>query len=193
MLMRNAKTRQKDERGFTLVELLVAMSVFSFMLVIIVVGFVNIVHLHNEAIASNIAQDNARTGMDELVRGVRASSGVVSTTPGPSGTVCLSSPQAGQNQIYYLNAGVLMRASNCATKTNPTAITSSSVVVSNFAVTVQSTGPKIVKPVVQITVTVGTAGNGTTVGAGASLACGNTNSDRTFCSVVTLTSAAVPR
>jgi prepilin-type N-terminal cleavage/methylation domain-containing protein len=191
MLMKNAKKRRMGDRGFSLIELLVAMSVFSFMLVIVVVGFINVVHLHNQAIASNMAQDNARTAMDELVRAIRDSAGVVSTTPGPSGSVCLASP-TGQQRAYYLTGGVLMRADNCATHTSPQSITSSSVLVSSFAVTVQSTGPKVVKPVVQVAVTVGT-NNGTTTGSGATLACGPTNANRTFCSTVTLTSGAVPR
>jgi len=193
MLVNKARKLRKDERGFTLVELLVAMSVFSFMLVIVVVGFINVVHLHNEAIASNMAQDNARTAMDELVRAVRDSAGTITPTAGPNGTLCLGAPQGGQERYYYLVAGVLTRADNCTTHSNPASITSSSVQVTNFDPIVQSTGPKVKKPVVQLTVTVGTAGNGTTVGAGASLACGNSNASRTFCSVVTLTSGAVPR
>ncbi len=183
---------KRNERGFTLIELLVAMAVFSSMLVIISVGFINIVHLHNQALNSNVSQDNARTAMDELVRAIRDSTGVVGTPgAGPSGTLCLTS-QNGQETIYYVTpAGVLTRASNCTTKTGPASITSSAVNVSNFVATVQSTGPKIVKPVVQVTVTVGTTGNSTGLGAG--LNCGTTNASRTFCSVVTLTSGAVPR
>ena len=192
MLMRKATTARAGEQGFTLIELLVAMSVFSFMLVIVVVGFINIVHLHDQAIASNIAQDNARTAMDEMVRAVRDSQGIITPTAGPLGTVCVGSPTAGQERYYYVNAGVLYRSDNCTTHANPEAVTSNVVKVSNFVVTVQSTGPTVVKPVVQITVTVG-SNNGTTTGSGASLACNGSNSDRTFCSIVTLTSGAVPR
>jgi prepilin-type N-terminal cleavage/methylation domain-containing protein len=193
MLMKKVDMRQNGERGFTLVELLVAMSVFSFMLVIVVVGFINIVHLHNQALASNAAQDNARAGMDELVRAVRDSAGVVSTTPGPNGRLCLASP-TGQQRVYYLVGGVLTRADNCAAPVAGTiaSITSSAVTVSNFAAVVQSTGPKVVKPVVQLTLTLGSS-NGTTTGTGAALTCGTSNSARTFCSTVTLTSGAVPR
>jgi prepilin-type N-terminal cleavage/methylation domain-containing protein len=189
--MTSANKQSSSEGGFTLVELLVAMAVFSFMLVIVVVGFINVVHMHNQAIASNMSQDNARTAMDELVRAVRDSAGVVSTTAGPSGTLCLASP-TGQQRIYYLNAGVLTRADNCTTRTGPQQITSSSVTVSNFEATVQSTGPKVVKPVVRLTVTMGSS-NGTTIGAGTALRCRDSNQERTFCSIVTLTSAAVPR
>lgn len=191
MLKRWNSQHGPDERGFTLVELLVAMSVFSFLLVIVVVGFVNVVRMHNQAVASNMAQDNARTAMNELVRAVRDSAGVVSVTGGPTGTLCLES-LTGQQRIYYVQTNVLMRADNCTTRTNPQSITSSAVRVSNFDPVIGSSGPTVVKPVVQLAVTVG-SNNGTTTGVGASLACGNSNADRTFCGVVTLTSAAVPR
>ncbi|HEX3082445.1 MAG TPA: prepilin-type N-terminal cleavage/methylation domain-containing protein [Candidatus Saccharimonadia bacterium] len=193
MLMKRANQRRKgNEQGFTLVELLVAMAVFSFMLVIVVVGFINIVHLHNQAIASNMAQDNARTAIDEIVRAVRDSQGEITATAGPNGTLCVGSPTAGQERYYYLNAGILYRASNCTTHLPTQAVTSNVVVVSNFAPVVQSVGPTVVKPVVQVAITVG-SNNGTTTGSGAGLSCNNSNADRTFCSVVTLTSGAVPR
>ncbi|HVQ43630.1 MAG TPA: type II secretion system protein [Candidatus Saccharimonadia bacterium] len=182
-----------QQRGFTLVELLVAMAVFGFMLLIVVSGFINIVHLHNQALASNVAQDNARTAMAELVRSVRDSAGVVGAPgAGPSGTLCLSQ-LGGTLRGYYLNAGVLTRSDNCTTpRINPVAITNDVVQVTNFVATVESSGPEVVKPEIKLTVTLGSR-NGTTAGAGAALACNNTNQDRTFCSVVTLTSGAVPR
>jgi prepilin-type N-terminal cleavage/methylation domain-containing protein len=192
MLTKSGTRNVVGQEGFTLIELLVAMTVFSFMLVIIVVGFINIVQLHNQAIASNLAQDSARTAMDEMVRAVRDSAGAITTTVGPLGTVCVGSPTAGLQRSYYINGGILYRADNCVTHANPQAITSSSVMVSNFEATIQSTGPQIVKPAVQITITVG-SNNGTTTGAGAALTCGPTNAERTFCSVVTLTSGAEPR
>ncbi len=192
MLMNRVRAVQRGERGFTLIELLVAMSVFSFMLVIVVTGFINIVRLHDEALAANLAQDNARVAMDELVRGVRNSTGAASATgTGASGVLCLNS-LTGLPVAYYVQGGVLMRANDCAAHSNPAAITSSSVFVSDFTPAQLSQGPKVVRPLVQMSVTVG-SNNGTTAGSGAALTCGSTNADRTFCSVVTLTSEAAPR
>ncbi len=91
--------RRQD--GFTLIELLVAMTVFSFMLLIIVVGFINIVRLHNQALAANLAQDNARTAMDTMVQAVRDSTGIVRPTAGSSTVLCLNS-SAGPMQAYYV-------------------------------------------------------------------------------------------
>jgi prepilin-type N-terminal cleavage/methylation domain-containing protein len=178
--------------GFTMIELLVAMAVFSFMLVIIVVGFINIVKMHNQALASNMSQDNARTAMDELVRSVRDSTGVVTPAPGvPSSTLCLANASGPQN-TYYVTGGILYRASDCASRANPVAVTNSSVQVANFIATVKTAGADILKPQVELTITVA-SNNGTTTGSGATVACGPSSADRAFCSAITLTSGAVPR
>lgn len=192
--------RASQEAGFILVELLVAMSIFSFMLLIIVVGFINIVRLHNQALASNVAQDNAQSAMNELVRAVRDAAEVVTPLPGtPSNTLCLASA-VGPQQVYYLSpfpvtaATRLYRADDCTAKVNAVPLTSTSVQVSNFLATVKNNGTNIVKPQVELTLTVASS-NGTTDPAtsGDTIACGPSNANRTFCAAVTLTSGAVPR
>ena len=138
----------RSQQGFTLIELLVAMTVFSFMLLIIVGGFMNIVTIHNAALASNQAQDSVRTAMDDMVQAVRDSTGVewIHTYPSYSGTmspgvpadtnydvVCLDNasggpleyfvralPTAGSNRQLWVRSGV-----DCSTTalTNPPAAT----------------------------------------------------------------------
>jgi prepilin-type N-terminal cleavage/methylation domain-containing protein len=190
----------RGQGGFTMIELLVAMTVFSFMLMIITIGFLNVVRLHNQAIASNVAQDNARTAIDELVRAVRDSTGAVTpivTDANGNSLLCLNDA-SGTQKLYYVVvtaspvSRTLYRADNCATKLNPVAITNSSVVVSNFVAAVKTAGIDIVKPEIDMSVTVGSS-NGTTTGSGASISCGPSNADREFCATVTLTSGAVPR
>lgn len=186
--------RKRGDAGFTLIELLVAMAVFSFMLLIVVVGFMNIVRLHNQALASNMAQDNARTAMNEVVRAIRDSASVQTPAAGATATQLCLSKLGGQFQGYYLQAGVLMRSDNCTTpRVNPQAITGSSVTVKDFTAVNGSTGANIVKPQIDIKITVagGNAAANTTVAG--ETKCNNSNADRTFCSVVTLTSGAVPR
>jgi type II secretory pathway pseudopilin PulG len=184
-----------------MIELLVAMSVFSFMLLIIVVGFINVVRLHNQALASNAVQDNARSAMDELVRAVRNSAAVVTPNAvgAPSSTLCLANA-SGPQQKFYLVTGpaptfykTLYQGDNCtAAPSNTRALTSAGVNVADFAATLDTGGAGIVKPEVRITVTVA-SNNGTTTGSGATVACNNSNADRQFCSTMTLTSGAVPR
>lgn len=189
---------KKHEAGFTLIELLMAMAVFSFMLLIIVVGFINVVKLHNQALASNMTQDNARKAMNELVRSVRDSTAVQTPAAGANANELCLAKQGGQFQGYYVptsgpQTGVLMRSDNCVNpRINPQAITNSVVSVVNFRATNGSTGSTILKPEVALTITVA-SNNGTTNVAGANTTCKPNNADRAFCSTITLTSGAVPR
>ncbi len=181
-----------DQRGFTLIELLIAMTVFSFMLLIISVGFINVVRIHNQALASNVAQDNARTAMDEIVRGVRNSKSVENWHAMPDASICLAS-SSGLEYEYFLSVNVLYKADGCAgTRANIRALTSSAVNVTDFTPAPDTNGPQLVEQSVSISLTVASA-NGTTSGSGSTVQCGSTTSDRTFCSVVTLKSGAVAR
>ncbi len=185
---------RRGEAGFTMIELLIAMTVFSFMLVIIVVGFMNVIRLRNQALASNMAQDNARTALAEMVRAVRDSSGVVTPVAGtPASQLCLASA-SGPQRFYYVGPADkrLYRADDCTTPTNIQAVTSSSVMVANFVATMRTMGATILKPEVNLTITMA-SNNGTTTGSGAATSCGPNNADRMFCATVTLSSGAVPR
>jgi len=190
--------RLKATSGFTLIELVLSMAIFSFMLLIIVSGIINIAQLHDEALATDQSQTSARTAMDELVQGVRNSTGVA--PPAVAGTVlsklCLAT-NSGTQQIYYVNAKVLYRSDNCATNTswiieptNTYALTNSGVQVGNFQATVETGGNGVSEQEVRLTLTVG-SNNGTTNSTGT--ACLNSDTSRQFCSIVTLTSGAVPR
>lgn len=188
--------------GFTLVELVVAMAVFSMMLVIIVSGMINIVRMHNQALASNLAQDNARGAMDELVRGIRNSSGVDwanTDNGGVNGTtrLCLKSANSPGTEYWVKSAAGILTLyrydGGCSTGAGGVVVTDPVVNVQDFKVTpVTSTTAGFSRQEVHISVTIGSS-NGTTTGSGAGTTCAASTSDREFCSVVTLTSGAVPR
>jgi prepilin-type N-terminal cleavage/methylation domain-containing protein len=191
------------EAGFTMIELLMSMTVFSFMLLIITAGFMNIVNIHNQAIAANISQDNASSALDVLVKAIRDSSGPVSPSVigVPSSTLCLASASGGEQEYFVRQTvnpaeSVLYRGDTCLGNSNPhpneVALTSTAVQVANFKATLMTGGPGgvILKPEVGLTITV-SSNNGTTAGGGSS--CIANNGDRAFCSVVTLSSGAVPR
>jgi prepilin-type N-terminal cleavage/methylation domain-containing protein len=185
------------EDGFTLIELLIAMTVFSFMLLIVMAGFINIVHLHNQALASNVAQDNARTAMDEVVQAVRDSYSVVEPLPlGTSNQLCLQKANSAQELIWVDAAagGILKRGDNCASPTNVRAISSNAVKFypNGFSAKILNASSATVKPEVEISMTVASS-NGTAPLVGGVPKCGPTAADRTFCSVVDITSLAVPR
>jgi hypothetical protein len=178
------------------------MAVFSMMLVIIVSGMINIVRMHNEALASNQAQDNARSTIDELVRGIRDSSGVDwanTDNAGLNGTtrLCLKSANSSGSEYWVqLTSGVLVlyrHDNGCTTTSGGVAVTDPEVNVQDFKVTpTTSLTAGFPRQEVHISVTVGSS-NGTTTGSGAGTTCSGSTGAREFCSVVTLTSGAVPR
>jgi prepilin-type N-terminal cleavage/methylation domain-containing protein len=191
------------ESGFTMIELLMSMTIFSFMLLIITAGFMNIVNIHNQAIAANVSQDNASSAMDVMVKAIRDSSGPVSPSVigAPSSTLCLVSASGGEQEYFVRQTinpaeSILYRGDTCLGNSNPhpneVALTSPSVQVANFQATLMTGGPGgvILKPEVGLTITV-SSNNGTTTGGGST--CSSNNGDRAFCSVVTLSSGAVPR
>ena len=198
--------RPESRAGFTLVELVVAMAVFSMMLLIIVSGILNIVRMHNQAIASNLAQDNGRAIMDELVTSIRNSAGVdwtKSTLSDVNGDTRLCVMAAtGPGSEYYVNkfttAGVnyyvLYRHDGGCTAGGGVAISNTVVRVLNFSA---SPGTTVgTKQEVRLSVTVGSTNDslvGGNLANGAGTQCRANNVDREFCSTVTLTSGAVPR
>jgi prepilin-type N-terminal cleavage/methylation domain-containing protein len=185
------------QAGFTLIELLVAMAIFSFILLIIVSGFLMVMRMRNKALAYNMVQDSARTAMNELVRAVRDSSGVVpaSVVAGPNGAICLQQT-GGQVLRYYVTGGILTRATACtAPFTNAQAITNSSVRVTRFDVRQENssaTNPNI-KPEMLITLTVASNNGTAVVAADGSATCSTNSHDLPYCAVQNLTSGAVPR
>jgi prepilin-type N-terminal cleavage/methylation domain-containing protein len=176
--------------GFTLIELTIAMAVFSGMFLIIVMGFINITNMRNRANALNEAQDNARLAMEEMVQSVRASSATTNASVGgvpPTGTALCLAKTAGE-QVYYVNGTYLMVADGCLSRLNARRLTTDKVSVVNFVpqVIVPTPGDK---PQIEISLTVAT-NNGTTTGSGAATKC---NAASSYCAVVTLNSGATPR
>ncbi|HEY6737131.1 MAG TPA: prepilin-type N-terminal cleavage/methylation domain-containing protein [Candidatus Saccharimonadia bacterium] len=185
------------QAGFTLIELILAMAVFSMMLLIIVNGFITVVHLHNSAMALNDAQDNARSAMDQVTQAVRNASPtadpVVQGSAPVGATLCLQS-DTGPEVIFYVTGTTLYRADGCTARLNQQALTNANVMVTNFDPTViHATGSAGSKADVEVSLTVAT-NNGTTNGApGEAVQCGVGTSTQTFCSVVTLKSGVTPR
>lgn len=75
------------EEGFTIIELLLAMAVFSFVLMITVAGFVQVNRSYTKGINVRRAQDSARTIVEQIAREIRISEDV--TFNGPARTLCI--------------------------------------------------------------------------------------------------------
>jgi prepilin-type N-terminal cleavage/methylation domain-containing protein len=181
--------------GFTLIELVLAMAIFGFMLLLIVAGFINVVRLHNEALASNSAQDSARTATDAIVQAVRGSSGVVSPTVQgvPSTSLCLASA-SGADVGFYVASQILYETTNCSPPyTTSTPLTSSNE-EAYFNATLESTNASDPqwKPEVQLKLEVA-PNNGYATWNGTDFVCQGGAADLQFCSVVKLITGAEPR
>ncbi len=83
-----------NQRGFTFVELIIAMAIFSFILVIITSGIIRLFNIYQSGIGIRATQQNARSIADEISNRARSSVGytfnqATSTVVGASGNVNL--------------------------------------------------------------------------------------------------------
>lgn len=75
------ETRNKKQMGFTLVELIVAMTFFSFMLVLISVGVIQIMRIYQSNLATRRTQQAARIVVEDVTREIRSALRVPVATP----------------------------------------------------------------------------------------------------------------
>lgn len=64
----------RKQKGFTLVELMMAMAFFSFILLFITTGFVIVSRAYNKGLTVKLIQDEGRSIVEELTREIRVSS-----------------------------------------------------------------------------------------------------------------------
>ena len=188
----------QTQSGMTLIELILAMAIFSMALLIIIGGFINVLHLRDQAIAMNTVQDNARSSVDELTQAIRDSSNgtmPIAAGSGTSGTLCLTG-STGPDQYFSIQSNVLQRADGCP----PSAQTNVRKLTSSTGVRVTDFTPRLVQPPagsingkaeVQVSLTIASA-TAIVNGAG-EIECGSSIQQRSFCNVVTITSGGTPR
>jgi prepilin-type N-terminal cleavage/methylation domain-containing protein len=79
-------TNSKKHEGFTLVELMIATTVFSTILLLATTGVINIGKLYYKGIITARTQETARSVIDEVARSVQLTQGEIkSSSGGPSG------------------------------------------------------------------------------------------------------------
>jgi prepilin-type N-terminal cleavage/methylation domain-containing protein len=84
-MMKNAKIlRTPDQTGFTLVELLLAMAIFSFMLLIMSAGVIRLIHFYQATLDVRATQQAAREVSDDLTEAARQSSLITVSNVGPA-------------------------------------------------------------------------------------------------------------
>jgi len=88
-----------------MVELILAMAVFSLILLVIVAGFLNIIRYYESGLAIRDTQQNTRFGIDSIVRDARTAYNVAVTPQGAppfrNDVICLD--ESGNTIVYYVN------------------------------------------------------------------------------------------
>lgn len=133
------------QKGFTLIELTLAMTIFSFMLLIVSSGFLHIVRIQESGVVSRNTQQNARLALEQVVREARTASDSAVLA---SGTLCLVAPSGlvlyrikPDNRLwratmgYNPALGTVANACNSGTIAGDSAVTATNVAVTVFAAT----------------------------------------------------------
>lgn len=117
------------QAGFTLIELILAMALFSFVLLIITTGFVNILHLYESGVAMGATQQNARFGLDDIVSEGHSAyqTTVIGTTPDQQ--ICLYEP--GAMVQYYIGANSGLYKDSLPSGTNCNLLSAGGQVISS--------------------------------------------------------------
>ncbi|MDB5179058.1 MAG: hypothetical protein JWN01_1001 [Patescibacteria group bacterium] len=92
----------RREQGFTMVELLMAMAVFSFMMMIVSAGFIQVVRIHQAGIASRTTQQNSRLLIDAVSKDIRQSATATVVATAPLQRLCLT--RGSQTLEYAVDA-----------------------------------------------------------------------------------------
>ena len=80
------------ERGFTVIELLIATAVFGTVLLVVTIGILQISRVYYKGITERNTQNAARTIVDMIAQGIQFNGGKVTTTP--------ASPTAGSSYAF---------------------------------------------------------------------------------------------
>lgn len=86
-------------RGFTVIELLIAMSVFSLVLLIVTVGIMQISRVYYKGVTESSVQSTARSITETIAQAIQFNGGTVLATPGAPST-----PPAGGSYAFCVNS-----------------------------------------------------------------------------------------
>ena len=90
--------KPNTQAGFTLVEISLAMAIFTFMLLVVSMAYINIARLYNASTAARTVQQNNRFAMEQISRVARSagSATVVTDTGSIKKGLCLKSSSGEQ-------------------------------------------------------------------------------------------------
>ena len=107
-----------SQAGFTIVELMIATTVFSMVLLVIIYGVLSFTHAYYSGVNSSTTQDTARNVMNTVAQAIEFSGNVIRG----SGSVGGSNPAyyfCAGGSVYYYIPGVKFDATQPVSSTNP--------------------------------------------------------------------------
>jgi len=130
------------QSGFTLVEIMLAMAIFTFMLLVVSMAYINIARLYNASTAARNVQQNNRFAMEQISRVARSSKNVeLSTVDSKGGLSFICFNRATK---FYIDNGALRQATvtgcNDAAKQDDQTLTSPGVSVARIEADTSVTG-----------------------------------------------------
>ena len=111
-MIKNSKSKIQDRRGFTLIELIIAIAVFSTVVSIAVGGFVRALRTQRQVVGLLSANSNASLVMEQMARELRTGYGFCPTSVPCSASELSFHSAAGDMVRYRLTDGVLERGVN---------------------------------------------------------------------------------
>lgn len=113
------------QAGFTLVEISLAMAIFTFMLLVVSMAYINIARLYNASTAARNVQQNNRFAMEQISRIARTSTEARWISGIGNDGLCLKSSVSGTQFFYLRNIdgndlqkNELRQGSDCAVPTD---------------------------------------------------------------------------
>ncbi len=150
------KTRTK---GFTLIEMMVSVTLFIFVMLSVTTLFLSVVTANKKAQTQKFIFDNVYSSMEIFIRHIRSGTAYACIPSGTSCTTFSFTDVSGNQVIYRLNAGVLQRSLDNGISYDP--MTGSNVTITTLRFYLFGDGITT-QPRVLVTIA-GTAGKGSTL------------------------------
>jgi prepilin-type N-terminal cleavage/methylation domain-containing protein len=215
------KYSTRQQHGFTVIELLIAMSVFSVVLLIVTIGIMQISKVYYKGVTESNTQSTGRGIMETISQAIQFNGGTVLATPGAPGTptaggsyaFCINNQQysyrpgyqlvdatPGTNQtLHSLVVRTMAGCSNIAQNLNNATVVGRELLAPNMRLsklTVQSLGNNLYK--IQVRIVYGDddllwSPSGNSAGALAPDAACKSGAGQQFCSVSDLSAVVISR
>ncbi len=114
------KTSTKKIRGFTLIELIVALGIFSIVMLMVSVSYFSLIYASNEVRTSTDAMDNIASSINNMVQDIRTGSCSTTVCPGSSVNSITFTGSSGCLFTYSLVNGAIQK------KTTPSGVCTTS-------------------------------------------------------------------